>query len=60
VILLVIYLTANHPTGKPNRIQKMGTPIPIPTHRVSSTMKIPNAHSGLNSYNFLIYDSSRS
>jgi hypothetical protein len=54
VVLKVIYLTTNHPTGKPNRIQKMGTPIPIPIQTTSRRTKIPIAQRGLNPRNFFI------
>jgi hypothetical protein len=46
VVVEVTYLTVNQPTKKPNRIQKMGTPMPIPTQMTSSTTKIMKTHTG--------------
>ena len=36
VVVTVIYLTINQPTRKPNRMQKIGTPMPMATHMVSN------------------------
>jgi hypothetical protein len=47
LVFAVMYLTINHPTKKPNRIGKMGTPIPMPTKMVSRTMKIRKNQAGL-------------
>jgi hypothetical protein len=45
-VVVVTYLATNHPTGKPNNMQKMGTPMPIPTQMVSSTTKMMKTHTG--------------
>jgi hypothetical protein len=55
VVLAVIYLTTNHPTGKPNNMQKMGKPIPIPIQTTSRRTNIPIAQRGLNPRNFFIF-----
>jgi hypothetical protein len=54
LVFAVIYLTKNHPTKKPNRIGKMGTPIPIPMKMVSSTMKIRKTHTGFKVHSHFI------
>ena len=46
VVVVVIYFTENQPTRKPNRIQKMGTPIPIPMQILSRTTKIRKTQTG--------------
>lgn len=51
----VTYLTINHPTKKPNRIGKMGTPIPMPMKTVSRTMKIRKTHTGFELHSHFIY-----
>ena len=50
----VTYLTINHPTKKPNRIGKMGTPIPMPMKTVSRTMKIRKTHTGFELHSHFI------
>jgi hypothetical protein len=46
-VAAVAILTMYQPTGNPNSMQKMGTPIPIPAQSVSRTTKIIRAHLGL-------------
>jgi hypothetical protein len=54
VSVAVTYLTINHPTRKPNRIQKMGIPIPMPTQMVSKIAKIRKTQPGFNLHSHFI------
>jgi hypothetical protein len=50
----VTYLTINHPTKKPKRIGKMGTPIPMLMKTVSRTIKIRKTHTGFELHSHFI------